>query len=308
MRLQVFVVVVLTVTTAGCAVSNKTQTSHLKIMTPETKPLDGCGALHKGSLGQYGLRHYDARFAELQTLNATDTSRATVTVGRNTKPADEPPAGDDFDLLDEELTEHMAEIADPLEGLNRIMFGINDTLYFWVAKPVTQVYKAVAPEPVRICIGNFFHNLTTPVRFVNCHLQGKVDSADIELKRFIINTTSGILGFGDPARDKMGLEPVEEDLGQTLAVHGFGNGFYIVWPLLGPSTLRDTVGFAGDQFLNPVRYVEPWELSIGISGTKIVNESSFYIGEYETFKSSAIDPYVAMRQAYIQYRNRQIRQ
>jgi phospholipid-binding lipoprotein MlaA len=222
--------------------------------------------------------------------------------------ADEEAAEDNFDLLEEELAEQMVEVADPLEGLNRIMFGINDILYFWVAKPVTQVYEGVVPAPVRIGVGNFFHNLTTPIRFVNCHLQGKVDSADIELKRFLINTTSGILGFGDPARDKMGLEPVEEDLGQTLAVHGFGNGFYMVLPLLGPSTLRDTVGFVGDQFLNPVRYVEPWEVSISVSGTKAVNEGSFHIGEYETFKSSAVDPYVAMRQAYIQYRAKQIKE
>ncbi len=222
--------------------------------------------------------------------------------------SDESPAWDDYDLLEDELGERMVEVADPLEPLNRLMYGINDILYFWVAKPISQLYKNVAPEPIRICLSNFFHNLTTPARFINCHLQGKVDSADIELKRFLINTTSGILGFGDPAQDKMGLEPVEEDLGQTLAVHGFGNGFYIVWPLFGPSTLRDSVGFGGDQLLNPTNYVKPVEVSIGLSGTKITNESSFRIGEYEAFKSAAVDPYVAMRQAYIQYRARQIKE
>lgn len=276
MKLQVLALVALVIATAGCAVSDKTRNSN--------------------------------GFDRLTTSLTTEPSTNKGDIADANEEAAEPTAEDDFDLLEEEFAEQMVEVADPLEGLNRIMFGINDILYFWVAKPVAQVYEGVVPEPVRIGIRNFFHNLTTPARFVNCHLQGKVDSADIELKRFLINTTSGILGFGDPARDKMGLEPVEEDLGQTLAVHGFGNGFYMVLPFLGPSTLRDSLGLVGDQFLNPVRYVEPWEVSIGVSGTKAVNEGSFYIGEYETFKSSAVDPYVAMRQAYIQYRTKQIKE
>jgi len=287
---QVLALVVLVIVTAGCAVSDKTRNSSLTpsfLLSPAPASAD---ASRDG--GQ------ESRGASANKDNIADANEE----------ATEPTAEDDFDLLEEEFAEGMVEVADPLEGLNRIMFGINDILYFWVAKPVTQVYKGVVPEPVRISVDNFFHNLTTPIRFVNCHLQGKVYSADIELKRFLINTTSGILGFGDPARDKKGLEPVEEDLGQTLAVHGFGNGFYMVLPLLGPSTLRDSLGLVGDQFLNPVRYVEPWEVSIGISGARAVNEDSFHIGEYETFKSSAIDPYVAMRQAYIQYRTKQIKE
>ena len=148
---------------------------------------------------------------------------------------DEAEADEDFDLLEEEIADQMVEIADPLEPFNRTMYGLNDILYFWVVKPVGEVYTDVAPEPVRIGISNFFQNLTTPVRFVNCLLQGKGDTAGTEFNRFVINTTAGVLGFGDPARDQHGLEPAEEDMGQTLAVFGFDNGFYIVWPLLGPS-------------------------------------------------------------------------
>ena len=215
---------------------------------------------------------------------------------------------EDFDLLEEELTEQMVEIADPLEPWNRLMFHVNDGLYFWVVKPVAQVYTDVAPEPVRIGISNFFQNLTTPLRFVNCLLQGKGDSAGTEFNRFVINTTAGVLGFGDPARDKHGLKPAEEDLGQTLAVAGFDNGFYIVWPLLGPSTARDSVGKVGDMFLNPIFYVEHTETAIGISAVNFTNESSFHIGEYEVFKSESLDPYVAMRDIYIQYRNKKIQE
>ncbi|MEE9303940.1 MAG: VacJ family lipoprotein [Thiotrichaceae bacterium] len=240
--------------------------------------------------------------------NYVTPASARLSSPKSDKPAG-PFANDDFDLLEEELAEQMIEIADPLEPLNRIMYHVNDTLYFWVLKPVTEVYKNITPEPARIGIRNFFHNLTTPIRFVNCHLQGKTAAADMELNRFLINTTAGILGFGEPAKDQHGLEPPkEEDLGQTLARYGLGNGFYIVWPLLGPSTVRDSVGTVGGLFLNPVFYVESTEATISISTVKFTNEKSFHIGEYETFKSAALDPYVAMREVYIQYRNKQIKE
>ncbi|MFH1881852.1 MAG: VacJ family lipoprotein [Planctomycetota bacterium] len=215
---------------------------------------------------------------------------------------------EDFDLLEEEYIEQRVEVNDPLEPWNRLMYNVNDTLYFWVFKPCAQVCNAVVPEPARTGVRNFFQNLTTPIRYVNCLLQGKGDSADTELRRFLVNTTVGVLGFGDPARDQYGLEPTEEDLGQTLAIHGIDQGFYIVWPLLGPSTVRDSLGMVGDQFLNPLRYVEPWETSVGISTVRVTNEGSFHIGEYEDFKSAALEPYVAMREAYIQYRNKKIQE
>lgn len=215
---------------------------------------------------------------------------------------------EDFELLEEEIAGKEIEVADPLEPVNRVMFFVNDTLYFWVFKPVSGFYKEVAPEPVRMGIRNFFRNLGTPIRFCNCLFQGKGDSAGTEFDRFVINSTAGILGFGDPARDKYGMEPVPEDLGQSLGVYGVGDGFYILLPVLGPSTLRDAAGRFGDSFLNPVYYVEPRETAIGITAGKVINESSFHIGEYDELKSEALDAYVAMRNAYIQYRRREIEQ
>jgi phospholipid-binding lipoprotein MlaA len=218
---------------------------------------------------------------------------------------------DDFDLLEEDFAEQTVKVADPLEPFNRTMYHVNDTLYFWVVKPISQVYVGVVPAPARLGIRNFFNNLSTPVRFVNCLLQGKGEGADTEFRRFTINTTIGILGFGDPALDQYGLESVREDLGQTLAVYGLGDGFYIVWPLLGPSTVRDSVGKIGDWFLYPVsyvEYVESKEAAICISAVRYTNESSFYLGEYEAFKSMTIEPYVGMREAYIQYRHKQIQE
>lgn len=215
---------------------------------------------------------------------------------------------DIFDAFEDEFAEAETPVSDPIEPWNRAMFDVNDVFYFWVAKPVVQTYEAIMPRPARVGIGNFFANLTTPVRLVNCLIQGKGPEAGRELKRFGINTTAGVLGFGDPARDRCGLEPAEEDLGQSLAVHGLGDGFYLVWPLLGPSTLRDSVGRAGDAFLNPVRYVRPCELSLGISALDATNDGSFHIGEYESFKAASVDPYVAMREAYIQYRSKKIQE
>lgn len=243
------------------------------------------------------------------SMQASADRQHVLTASNNGVSANDP-AGvdDDFELLEEELVEEMVEVADPLEPVNRIMFYVNDRLYFWVARPVLQVYRDVMPEPARVGIRNFFNNVSTPVRLVNCLLQGKNAAAGTELHRFAINTTVGILGFGDPALDEYGVRPVKEDLGQTLAVYGLGDGFYVVWPLLGPSTVRDSVGKVGDMFLRPLYYLDSTEAAIALGATKGLNEYSFHTGEYEDFKAAALEPYVAMRELYVQYRNRQIQE
>ena len=159
----------------------------------------------------------------------------------------------------------------------------------------------------RIGISNFFSNLFTPIRLANCLLQGKNEASGRELNRFLINTTVGVLGIGDPALDKHGIKMANEDLGQTLAVYGLGDGFYLVLPLLGPSTLRDAAGEFGDGFLNPVFYVKPTEVAIEITAGRITNEFSFRIGEYESFKAASVDAYTALRSVYIQYRRNLIK-
>jgi len=213
---------------------------------------------------------------------------------------------DELDEFDDEFEEGKVKVSDPMEPWNRAMFHFNDKLYFWILKPIARGYRAVIPKPARVCVKNFFHNLTTPIRLVNSLLQGKVDAAGAELGRFVFNSTVGILGFGNPARHYPSLNPVDEDLGQTLGTYGLGNGPYIVWPILGPSTLRDSLGLAGDWFLNPVSYVEPTEKSLGIKGYEIVNETSLRIGEYESIKKASLEPYVAIRNGYIQYRRKKV--
>jgi len=199
-------------------------------------------------------------------------------------------------------------IADPLEPVNRALFVFNDKAYFWVMKPVARGYRAVVPKGVRVSVRNFFSNLLMPVRFVNNLLQGKIRNCGAELARFTINTTIGIGGLFDPAKNDFHIEPRIEDLGQTFGRYGLGHGFYIVLPLLGPSSLRDAAGLAGDAFLDPVNYAgESEEVVLGIQVFKAENDLSLRIGEYEDLKSSAVDPYVAVRDAYSQYRAKQVR-
>jgi phospholipid-binding lipoprotein MlaA len=159
---------------------------------------------------------------------------------------------------------------------------------------------------MRVGIRDFFHNLRTPIRLTNSLLQFKINGAGRELGRFVINTTVGVLGFWDPAKTWMEIEPCEEDLGQTLGYYGIGNGFFIIWPVLGPSTLRDTFGRAGDYFLDPVSYVDPWWARAGITGLQTVNSTSLRLGDYEEFKRISFDPYTALLDGYIQSRQSKV--
>jgi len=194
-------------------------------------------------------------------------------------------------------------VADPLETFNRGMFVFNDKLYFWVLKPAAQGYSFVVPEPARMCVKRFFLNLITPVRMVNCCLQGKFKGAGVELTRFVVNSTSGIGGLFDPSYYCWGLTRQDEDTGRTLGRYGVGHGIYIVWPILGPSSARDTVGLVGDSFLDPLSYVNLhlWERA-GIEAYQRVNTVSLKIDAYDEFKKSAVDPYVSLRNAYLQNR------
>ncbi|MDA8127023.1 MAG: VacJ family lipoprotein [Deltaproteobacteria bacterium] len=198
-------------------------------------------------------------------------------------------------------------IADPLEPFNRAMYQFNDKLYFWLLKPVAQGYGKAVPETARIGVGNFFTNLAFPIRFVNCLLQGNFTGAAEELGRFSINTLWGVGGFLDPAASpEIQLFKQEEDFGQTLGSYGLGQGFFINWPFFGPSSPRDTVGLVGDAFLSPTTYLSPWYVGAGTKGFDRVNDTSLTIGNYEALKEAAIDPYVALRDAYVQYRLKKV--
>jgi phospholipid-binding lipoprotein MlaA len=219
---------------------------------------------------------------------------------------EEEPSGQ-YEVLEEE---EAPQIPDPLRVWNKGMYFVNDKFYFWILKPVTQGYSAVVPEDMRVSFSNFYENVSTPIRFVNNLLQLKIKSAGNEMIRFVANTLFGVVGFGDFAKDKMDIKRHDEDLGQTFGHYGIGHGFYIVWPILGPSSLRDSIGFAGDRFLDPFSSVGYSDLSLeaaaGLHAHEEVNDTSFHIGEYEDLKKAAIDPYISIRDAYAQHRQKKV--
>ena len=208
---------------------------------------------------------------------------------------------------DEARDEEAAKIADPVEPFNRAMYHFNDKLYFWALKPVAQGYNKVVPEPARVSVKNFFSNLGFPVRFLSCLLQADFSGAATELGRFAVNTIWGVGGLLDPSSSQqLNLLKRDADFGQTLGFYGVGQGFYVVWPVLGPSSARDSVGIVGDFFLYPVSYIRPWYDWLAVRAYQEVNDTSLRIGDYESLQEMAIDPYVALRDVYSQYRQKKV--
>jgi phospholipid-binding lipoprotein MlaA len=216
---------------------------------------------------------------------------------------------DEYDDDDDEYAddEDVQLIPDPWIEMNEGIYVFNDKLYFWVLKPVARGYGFIIPQELRQGIVNAFYNIRFPVRFINSLLQGKVRKSGHEFGRFFINTTAGCLGLLNPAANYPHLQPSKEDLGQTFAVWGFGNGAYLMLPFFGPSSLRDGMGRLGDTFLDPLWWLfdDIW-VTIAIRAGETVNETSTRIGEYEALKQAALDPYVMLRNAYVQNRNKLI--
>jgi phospholipid-binding lipoprotein MlaA len=211
---------------------------------------------------------------------------------------------DEYDDDDEYAEEEdVALIPDPFIEMNTGLYHFNDKMYFWVLKPVARGYGYIIPEELRQAIVNVFYNIRFPVRFINCLLQGKVRKSGAEFGQFFINTTAGFLGLANVAANYPELQPAKEDMGQTFAVWGFDNGAYLTLPFLGPSSLRDGLGRLGDTFLDPIWWLfdDIWQ-SLAIRAGEAVNETSLRIGEYEALKEAAIDPYVMLRNAYVQNR------
>ncbi|MDP2157518.1 MAG: VacJ family lipoprotein [Nitrospirota bacterium] len=199
-------------------------------------------------------------------------------------------------------------IADPLEPLNRVFFIFNDKLYFWALKPVSSVYGFIVPEWGRTRVRNVFDNIRAPIRLVNALLQLKMHKFGAEFARFVLNSTVGIGGLFDIASRHPELKTSEEDLGQTFGSYGLGEGFYLVLPFLGPSSLRDTAGTVGDYFLDPIGLITPLQDAVAVRSFDQVNDTSFKIGDYEDIKESALDPYLSIKDMYKQYRRSKIRE
>lgn len=205
--------------------------------------------------------------------------------------------------------------SDPLSGYNRVMTSFNDVFITYLLNPVAEGYAFILPEPLRIGISNAFHNIQFPIRFANNLLQLKFANSADEIKRFVVNSTIGLGGFMDPAKKHMNIPPHDEDFGQTLGHYGVGSGFHIVLPFIGPSNVRDAVGFTVDAYASPLIYTDNLENykipdnrdhSIAILTGEVINKTSLHLGEYESLKKDAIDLYPFLRDTYEQKRNSDI--
>jgi phospholipid-binding lipoprotein MlaA len=198
---------------------------------------------------------------------------------------------------------------DPLESFNEKMFWFNrEVLDRYILKPVATAWDFVLPDPVQKGIHNAIDNLAVVRRVVNNALQLKFMNSAKEVARFGINSTIGLAGLFDLAKDGFGIEQSDEDMGQTFGVWGMGPGPYLVLPFLPPLTIRDGIGFVIDTAMTPYIYFVPWYASIGGTAVNVVNERSLNLDRYERVVESTVDLYGAVRNAYLQRRAAAIRQ
>ncbi|WP_457670360.1 MlaA family lipoprotein [Thiolapillus sp.] len=191
---------------------------------------------------------------------------------------------------------------DPWEAFNRPMYRFNEKLDEYVAKPLARGYQAITPAPVDRGISRFFANLDDVQIALNNLLQFKFRDALSDAGRFGLNSTIGILGFLDVATG-MGLEKHEEDFGQTLGKWGFPSGPYLVLPVLGPSSVRDAVGFAGDWVVNPIFVqIDNADVSWSLYGLRYVDRRADLLKASRILQSAALDPYSFIRDSYLQRR------
>jgi phospholipid-binding lipoprotein MlaA len=192
---------------------------------------------------------------------------------------------------------------DPWEGFNRKVFAFNNSLDK-VVRPIAVGYDTVMPDPFQRGVGNFFRNLDSPVTFVNQVLQGKFRQSGSSVGRFLINSTIGLLGFFDVAT-KMGIPYYNEDLGQTLAKWGYHDSRYLMLPIFGPSTLRDGVGRYTDSYYHPVGRAIHGRNEWGYWIVRGIDQRARYLSQ-DAELGQAYDPYVLMRDVWIQNRQYQI--
>ena len=201
-------------------------------------------------------------------------------------------------------------INDPLESLNRSIFEVNEGLQDVLLRPIAKFYNANVNLTVRQRISNFLDNLSSPVIFANDLLQGEFERALTTFGRAFINTTIGIVGFADVALE-LGLERHDEDFGQTLAVYGMGEGFYLVMPIFGPSSHRDAIGkFVIDPYLDPLGLwlgnTDRQNIEYMLAGAEGLDEYAGIVDELNQVKKTSVDYYAAVRSLYRQKRKTEI--
>jgi phospholipid-binding lipoprotein MlaA len=216
-------------------------------------------------------------------------------------------AGELAQAVPESDEEYDAEVAeyDPWEPFNRVMFEFNRRVDRFVLKPAATAWNFVVPDLAQQSLANAFDNIAMPRRVVNNLLQLKLQGAGLELARFFLNTSMGVGGFFDVATE-LGVPRSEADTGQTLGRYGVGPGPYLVLPFLPPLTVRDGIGLAGDTAMQPIAYVAPLEAAVPMRVTQAVNDRSQNLETFEELERVTFDLYTAVRNAYLQRRQRLI--
>ena len=190
---------------------------------------------------------------------------------------------------------------DRFERVNRKVYAFNQGADRYIIRPAAKGYEAITSPEVRTVVGNFFSNVRLPMSALHALLQGKPRIAGRNIGRFGINSTVGLLGLFDPASKRFGLNAQQEDLGQTLAVWGLGEGPYLVLPFIGPSTGRDALGGAVDSFADPVQFYAGRQDDYVPSVLDLVNLRAQFF-QTEQYIEEAYDPYAFVRDAYRQRR------
>jgi phospholipid-binding lipoprotein MlaA len=193
------------------------------------------------------------------------------------------------------------DASDPLEPVNRVIDTFNDKVDRAILKPAAQGYEVVVPAVARTSVTNFFGNLGEPLVVVNQLLQGKAKDGGADTARFLVNSTIGLLGLFDPA-SQMGLTKHSEDFGQTFGRWGIGEGWYIVLPILGPSTIRDGVGLVGDYQLDPLAHYDEVRERNALSGLRLIDTRANLLSASKVRDTAALDNYLFTRAAYRQLR------
>jgi phospholipid-binding lipoprotein MlaA len=194
---------------------------------------------------------------------------------------------------------------DPWESWNRGVFGFNDAVDTAVLQPVAKGYQKVTPTVVQKGVGNFFGNLTDMWSVVNNALALRPNETGDSVGRVMLNTTVGLLGVIDVASD-LGIDRHTADFGLTLARWGVGNGPYVVLPLLGSSTLRDTAGLPVDNWGNPINQMGDEATRTGMTVVKVVDKRAQLLGAGRVLDGAALDKYTFVRDAYLQRRRNQV--
>ena len=210
-------------------------------------------------------------------------------------------------LVDAEPSDPQAPVDDPWEGFNRHVHGFNNTADQLVFRPLAVGYDTVAPAPVKAGVSRFFANLGMPATAVNQALQGRPRHAAQSLGRFAVNFTVGIGGVFDPATHFGVPQHSPQDFGQTLATWGWSESRYLVLPLFGPRTLRDTVAIVGDQPLSPLGQVQSRVAAAGLQMMEVVDGRARML-PLDKFRRDAFDDYLLVRDAWAQRRKQQIQQ